>query len=257
MRTKAIAAAVALLLVFAATPASAAPSKGAKVSLEALTHQTATMLAGDSAWLEIAWEAVGGEVQDFELTVKKADRGWEIQYPEKTGTYASFWTDSTLSEGEIDFAAIRLTAPYDARQSMKLQLEASYTVSGKAQKDKLTISIPIAQYSGNDLSQAGDAASIEGSGWVQVPFVGNAPRLDGFEMTVKAPNDISIEYPGEGPFTSLAHDARLEDGESDFAAFFVDATGAEAGTYEIPLHVTYTKDSTEGTWDGTMRVTIP
>ncbi|MFZ0494016.1 MAG: hypothetical protein WAM81_12580 [Acidimicrobiia bacterium] len=256
MKSKIVAAAVALFLVVAATPASAAP-KNVKVDVKALTERTATMLAGDSAWIEIAWEALGGPAEDFKVTVKKLDSSWEVRYPEKTSTYASLWTDSTLSDGEIDFTAINVTAPYSARKSVQLHLEATYAVDGKSHKDNLNLTIPIAQYTGNDLSQADDSASVDGSGWIQVPFVGSAPRLDGFEMTAKAPADILLAYPGEGSFSSLAHDARLEDGESDFAALFVDATGAAPGSYEIPLHVTYTKGSAEGMWDGSVTITVP
>ncbi len=250
---------IAILVVTTAQPALAKSDtpNGGPANVDALTIQTGTVLAGDSAWIEIVWEASGGDAENFEVTVKSPDPGWEVRYPSNTGSFASTWADSTLSDGEIDFTAIHVTVPYGASKDVKLHLEASFTTEGKSHSQSFQVKVPVADYTGNDLSQAGGDTTINGSGWVQVPFMGNAPRLDGFQMTVIPPDGLTVTYPGDGSSTSLAHDARLEDGESDYAAFFVDATGAAPATYTIPVHVTYSKDSTTGTWDGSVAITIP
>jgi hypothetical protein len=254
MRLRVIAAVVVLLVIAGASPALAA--KGGQAKVDTLTTQTGTVLAGDSAWIEIVWEASGGDAEDFQVTVKNPDPGWEVRYPDNTGSYSSTWGDSTLSDGEIDFTAIHVTVPYAAGKDVKLHLEASYVSDGTSHSQSFQVKVPVAEYTGNDLSQVGGDTTIDGSGWVQVPFMGNAPRLDGFQMTASPPGGLTVSYPGDGSFTSLAHDARLEDGESDYAAFYVDATDAEPDTYTIPLQVTYFKDSLVGTWDGSITITV-
>ena len=251
-----MASGLALLLLVATAPPALAAKPGS-ATVDALTAQTGTVLAGDSAWVEIVWEASDGDAEDFQVTVKNPDPGWEVRYPDNTGSYSSTWGDSTLSSGEIDFTAIHVTVPYSASKDVTLHLEASYTTGGKSHSQAFQVKVPVADYTGSDLNQAGGDTTIDGSGWVQVPFVGNAPRLDGFQMTASPPDGLVVSYPGDGSFTSLAHDARLEDGESDYAAFFVGATGAAPGSYTIPIHVTYTKDATQGTWDGSVTIIIP
>jgi hypothetical protein len=255
MRASVVAVVAALLLIAGAPPALAAPGGPAKV--DTLTVQTGTVLAGDSAWVEIVWEATGGDAEDFQVTVKNPDPGWEIRYPENTGSYTSTWGDSTLSDGEIDFTAIHVTVPYGAGKDAKLHLDASYSTDGKTHSQSFQVKVPVADYTGDDLTQAGGDATIDGSGWVQVPFLGNAPRLDDFQMTASPSAGMTVSYPSDGASTSLAHDARLEGGESDYAAFFLDVSGTTPGTYTVPLRVTYSKDSTRGTWAGTVSITVP
>ncbi len=255
MRSLAVSGLALLLLVSAAQPASAA--KGGPAKVDALTAQTGTVFAGDSAWIEIVWEAANGDADDFQVTVRNPEPGWEVRYPANTGSYTSTWADATLSNGEIDFTAIHVTVPYAAKKDVILHLEATFTTDGKSHQQAFQVKVPVATYSGSDLTSAGGDTIIDGSGWVQVPFVGNAPRLDEFQMTATPPTGFSITYPGNAGFTSLAHDARLEDGESDYAAFHVDATGVAPGTYTVPLDVTYTKDSTQGSWTGSIMITVP
>jgi hypothetical protein len=236
--------------------AQPALAQGGPANVKSLTVQTGTVLAGDSAWIEVVWESSGGDAEDFQVTVKNPDPGWEVRYPSSTGSFASTWADSTLSDGEIDFTALHVTVPYQAK-SLNLHLEASYSTGGKSHTQSYSVKVPVAAYSGDDLTAGGGDVAIDGSGWVEVAFTGNAPRLDGFQMAASPPAGLTVTYPGDGSTTSLAHDARLEDGESDYAAFFIDATAAAPGTYTIPLHVTYTKDSTAGTWDGSLTITVP
>ncbi len=248
-----IATVLVVLMFLAGMPGAAAKGGPAKVDMR--TVHTGTVFAGDSSWVEIVWEASGNDADDFRVIVKNPDPGWEIRYPENTGSYTSLWADATLSDGEIDFTAIHVTVPYEAVGDAKLHLEVSWTTDGKQHQQSYLVKVPVAQYTGQDLTQATTNYDLGGSGgWVNVSFKGSAPRLDDFQMTATAPDSVSIEYP-QGAFTSLAHDARLESGETDFAAFYMEATpGAE---YTIPLSVTYTKDATSGTWTGSITVTVP
>lgn len=258
MRTLTVSVVLGLVLAMAAQPALAKSDKanGGQAKVEALTVQTGTVLAGDSAWIEVVWESTGGDAEDFSVTVKNPDPGWEVRYPDSNGSFTSGWADSTLSDGEIDFTAIHVTVPYEAK-TLNLHLEASYTTDGKSRTKNFSVKVPVAGYSGDDLAADAGSAVVDGSGWIDIAFTGMAPRLDDFQLTAAAPPELLVTYPGDGTSTSLAHDARLEDGESDMAAFRVDASGAPAGTYAIALHATYTKGSTQGSWDGSVTITVP
>ena len=61
-----------LLLVATAPPALAAKPDSATV--DALTAQTGTVLAGDSAWVEIVWEASDGDVNGGEVDLPVGER---------------------------------------------------------------------------------------------------------------------------------------------------------------------------------------
>ena len=249
---------VILILMLGMPPASA-KTKTAKVSL--VTKKTGAVVGGDSTWIQVDWKAKGGEATDFQVVVTNPDPGWEIRYPdnpEYTGSYTSLWADATLADGEIDFTAIHVTVPYNARKNVTLKLTATYTTGGKEESKGFTVKVPVTSYTGSDLTQVTtDIGSVAAPGWVSVDFRGDAPRLDDFAMTVTAASGMTVDYPSSGAFTSLAHDARLEGGESDFAAFYLDPSGAAAGSYDLSVQVTYTKDATQGSWTGSITVTVP
>lgn len=249
-------ATLAGVLVFSSVAPAAA--KGGPAKVDMLTVQTGTVLAGASTWVEISWTASGGDADDFQVTVKNPDPGWEIRYPDNTGSYTSTWSDATLSDGEVDFTAIHVTVPYEAVSDAKLHLEVSYTTDGKKHQQSYLVKVPVAQYSGDDLTQVTtDAGAIGEAGWVEVSFLGNAPRLDDAQMIATPPGSMTVTYPAGKPFTSFAHDARLEAGESDFAAFKLDVSDAEPGAYEIPIQISYSKGTAQGTWTGSVTVTVP
>jgi len=62
-------------------------------------------------------------------------------------------------------------------------------------------------------------------------------------MTVADAAGLPIVYPADGSSTSLHHNARLEDGETDIARFRVDAYDVPTGTYTITIRATYRKDA--------------
>ncbi len=251
MKSWIVAALTVLLLITGMPPAAAKGNGPAKVDM--LTVQTGTVFAGDSAWVEILWEASGNDADDFQVVVKNPDPGWEIRYPENTGSYTSLYADATLTDGEIDFTAIHVTVPYAASGDAKLHLQVSWTTDGKPHQQSYLVKVPVAQYSGDDLTRVTTQADVPvPGGWVKVAFAGSAPRLDAFQMTVTPPEGVSVELP-QGTYTSLARDARLERGETDFAAFHVEAP---PGTYELQLAVSYTKDATPGSWTGTVTVKV-
>jgi len=247
MRTRIVLLLAALLFVSTALPAAAAPKPDVDKEVVLTSYETAAIVAGDSAWIALNWLGGGGDAENFQLVVKKPGAGVEVRYPDNTGSYTSLWADDTLTDGEYDFTAVHVTVPYAAGNDIKLQFELSYERDGKKRSGVFNVRVPVVQYTGGeDLQQItaslGEVALGE-SAWVGVSYAGLAPRLDDFQLTVTDAAGLPIVYPADGTSTSLHHNARLEDGETDIARFRVDAFDVAAGTYTISVVATYRKDA--------------
>lgn len=235
------------LVVATALPVAAAPKPDVDTDVELTNYETAAIVAGDSAWIALNWHGGGGDAENFRLVVKKPDAGVEVRYPDNTATYTSLWADDTLSDGEYDFTAVHVTVPYAAGQDIKLTFTLTYEHAGKQKTRSVNVRVPVVEYvGGEDLQQVttslGEVALGE-SAWVGVSYAGLAPRLDDFQLTITDAAGLPIVYPGEGSATSLHHNARLEDGETDVARFRVDAYDIPADTYTIMIRATYRKDA--------------
>jgi hypothetical protein len=238
---------VAALLVGTALPAAAAPKPNVDKEVELTNYETAAIVAGDSAWIALNWHGGSGDAENFQLVVKKPEAGVEVRYPDNTGSYTSLWADDTLSDGEYDFTAVHVTVPYAAGSDIKLQFTLTYERDGKQKSAVFNVRVPVVQYSGGeDLQQVtaslGEVA-LGDSAWVGVSYAGLAPRLDDFQLTITDAGGLPIVYPADGLSTSLHHNARLEDGETDIARFRIDAYDVSAGTYTIAIRATYRKDA--------------
>jgi hypothetical protein len=247
MRTRIILLMAVLLVVGTALPATAAPKPDIDKDVELTNYKTAAIVAGDSAWIALNWRGGGGDAENFQLVVKKPDPGVEIRYPDNTGTYTSLWADDLLTDGEYDFTAVHVTVPYAAGKDIKLLFTLTYEHNGKPKTRSFNVRVPVIEYSGGeDLQQVtaslGEVA-VGGSAWVGVSYAGLAPRLDDFQLTVTDAGGLPMVYPGNRSSTSLHHDARLEDGETDVARFRIDAYDVDPGTYTIAVVATYRKDA--------------
>ncbi len=244
------------MVVAGATPALA---QGKSVKIEAQVKQTAAVVAGDTAWITIDWLARDGDAENFQVVVNKIDSGIGFSYPENTGSYTSLWADDLLSENELDFTAIKLEVPYDARRHLNLQVVASYLADGRPQEKRFEILVPIVTFSGEDLQQVtSDLGTIEpvAGQWVDVQYAGFAPLLEDFAVTVTDSAGLAIVYPAYGTSTSLVHDATLEDNETDLVRFRIDADELSTGAHTLQIEATYTKGGVSGSLPGTITVTI-
>ncbi len=260
MREAVVVAASFLLLAAMGSPAGAAPKPTLQGEVELSTYETAAIVAGDRAWIALNWRGGGGDVTDFRLVVKKADAGVEVAYPASTATYTSLWGDDTLSDGELDFTAIRLTVPYEIKKDLKLNLGLSYQRNGKPAGRDFLVRVPVIAYQGGQdlqqLTQTLGRVTTGGSTWVGVSYAGMAPRLDGFQLEVTDSAGLAVFYPGDGSASSLYHDARLEDGETDVARFLIDTEGVAAGTYTLQVRATYRRDTTPGQLAGSVELEV-
>ena len=260
MRSRILLPIVLALIVGTAAPAVAAPKPDVDKDVELTNYETAAIVAGDSAWIALNWHGGGGDAENFQLVVKKPEAGVEVRYPDNTGSYTSLWADDTLSDDEYDFTAVHVTVPYAAGSEIKLQFALSYERDGKQKTNVFNVRVPVVQYSGGeDLQQVtaslGEVPLGE-SVWVGVSYAGLAPRLDDFVLSVTDNGGLPIVYPADGTSTSLHHNARLEDGETDIARFRVDAYDIQPGTYTIAVRATYRKDATTAELLGSVTLSV-
>jgi len=243
-----------LLLIGTASPAMA---KGPQASLK--TKNTATIVAGDAAWVAINWQGKSGELTNFKV-VAEAPAGVEVTYPDNTPGFTGLMNGHVLSDKEMDFTALNVSVPYSRTSKFKMKLLVSYTVDGTDVADSFDVTVPVATYTANqDLAQMTDSASsIPGSEstWVEVDFTGLAPTVDAFDLVVSDSAGLNVSYPEPKSSTSLRHDAVLEDNETDFAAFRVDTAGVTPGIYTLGLTVTYTKAGVTKTRTGTVTFNV-
>jgi hypothetical protein len=247
-------AVVAMMLMGTASPAMA---KGPEADLK--TKKTATVVAGDSAWLAINWQAKGGEVTNFKVTAE-APAGIGVTYPENTPGFTGLMNGHVLSEKELDFTALKVAVPYEQTKKFKIKLSVSYTADGKQVEDRFDVTVPVAVYQADqDLAQVADSAGSIPSGesdWVEVDFSGLAPMVEDFEMVISDPAGFTVMYPSARSSASLYFNNVLEDKETDYAAFQVDTAGIAPGSYNLGLRVSYTMAGQNKTFDGTLTLTV-
>lgn len=223
------------------------------------SSRIAAVVEGSAGWVQISWQADRAEVTDFRVTATAKTAGVGVAYPTNTGTYTSLMDDATLSDGEIDFTSLYITAPYDVGNVL-LKLSATWVEDGKSKAKDYTVTVPIAKYNGDDLAQAtvdAGAVSVSAPAWLGVEWTGLAPTLDDIKMTVSEPEGAAISYPTPpGSYTSLHYNDTLTSGETDVARFRIDASGMAPGAYTIDLLLAYTKGTESKSVTGQVTFTV-
>lgn len=235
-----VALSVMTFVVFSATPAIADDEP----EVELKTGTTATVLAGETAWVVLSWTAEDADATGFRVVATTQVRGVTISYPVNTGDHTSLMDNDTLSEGEIDFTALQISVPHDRGGNIRLNVEASWMEDGEREDDEFSVQVRVARWTGDDIGWSSDDAgsvSVGEPGWLGVAWTGIAPSLTNVQMSVSGPEGIIIGFPEGrgGRFTSLHFDSTLVRGETDVARFHVDASGLEPGTYSLRIELVY------------------
>ena len=231
-------------------------------TLELLTPGVPAILKGDTVWITALWTATGGSLENLSVTATGAD----VSYPANTAEYTSLMQDASLSEGEIDFTAIKIAIPNDGKDTF-LTLKADWTWNGKKYNKILAdgkvtgeakLDVPTVEFTGDDVSHVDPgpvSVSQGGSGWIDITFAGNAPSVEDFQVTIDGPDSIGVEYP-QTTHTSLVHDNNLEDGETDVARVYVDFSPLAPGDYQITVTARWDKGKEGGSLTGTMTLRV-
>ena len=102
---------LAALLVGVVPPALAGGPQGPQLK----QRRTAAVLEGDTAWVALSWEGRGPDITDFQISAVAKTTGASVGYPANTDPFSSLSDNSTLTDGEVDFTALRVEMPYEVR----------------------------------------------------------------------------------------------------------------------------------------------
>ena len=90
--------------------------------------------AGDTQWIALNWTSLNAEARNLKVTAIGSE-GVTVDYPEfaldgsaeqTNNGYSSGYNDSTVSESEIDYTALKLTVDADVTGPMALTVMVSY-----------------------------------------------------------------------------------------------------------------------------------
>lgn len=245
-----IAILLAILLMVPATAATAQTTADFDdASATILRSEITPVIKGTGSWVALTVRADKGDLVDVEITAESRKRGTEVSYPTNTADHTSFFTDSTLTAGEIDYFAFFLDVDEDApgnNTSIDVVIEA--TVDGERERESFRVKVPLVRHSGADVEQVTTDLGTVTAGsttWVEVAFTGVGPEVDEFRAVARS-GELTIGYPADGDTTSLHHDDALSHGETDVIRFKIDATDAVPGTFELKLATTYRGGSLDG-----------
>ncbi|MBG0831822.1 hypothetical protein HS041_29325 [Planomonospora sp. ID67723] len=269
-RLAAALAAGATTAALVAVPALSAQAAVKDDGLQLVVPTLAAMLPGQQGWVSAMWKATT-DVCDVKVTATAP--GLTVGYPANTATYTSLYDSSALLTDAMDFTALNLAVPAGASGPVRVTLNISYTQlpPGQAKKDdagitqkfdckgpkgsqSLTATLPIGSASGAAVVQKTSAVTVtkDAPAWVKIAFEGREVGVDDFRLTLTAPRGLEVIYPDEKTSAGLHTGNALAVAREDFAAVRLDASGLAAGTYAVPVHVTYTG----GSYDGELTVTV-
>jgi hypothetical protein len=256
----------AVLALVPAGTARAAHTGG----LDLVVDTLAAMLPGQQGWVSAMWSA-NLDVCDVRMTVTGS--GLTIGYPANTATYTSFYTASALAQSNMDYVAVNVSVPATATSAVTLSFTVSYLqlppglikkddnlktkkVDCKGPKGSETVSatLPVIPPTGAAVLLKTSAVSVPRATptWTNLTFRGTRPNLANFRVTVTPPTGLKVVYPNDGASSGLSAGGTLPVGADDSAAVRLDASGLSPGTYQVPVHATYTG----GSFDGTLNLTV-
>lgn len=251
----------------AAPPAAASSDKS---GVAAVTTQTAALVPGQSAWVSVVWTAQQ-TVTGFSTKVS-APAGVAVSYPTtRGGSDTSLYGSDTLVGQTKDFTAFKLSVPYSQTSAFQVTLTSSYVTTpgnsgngggggenAQSYSTSATVTVPIVAASGPVVTLATTRVAIAAgsNGFQQIAFTAGAADLNGVTMTVGTlPPGLQIAYPGDKASAGLNGGSTLVGGTTDYAAVRLDASGLKAGTYALPVTLSY-MGASAATFSGTVQLVV-
>jgi len=256
-------------LVLALVPAGVARAAHTG-GLDLVVDTLASMLPGQHGWVSAMWSA-NIDVCNVQMTV--AGPGLTITYPANTGSYTSFYTADALATSNMDYVAFNVTVPGSVTSPVALSFTVSYLQlpPGQIKKDDdlktkkfdckgpkgsetVAATLPVTPASGAAVLLKTTAVSVPRAtpAWANLTFRGTRPNMGNFRVTLSPPDGLTVTYPGDGTSAGLSAGAALPVAADDFVAVRLDASGMAPGTYQVPVHATYTG----GSFDGALSLTV-
>ncbi|GGJ90626.1 hypothetical protein GCM10010123_20610 [Pilimelia anulata] len=243
-----------------AAPAAAAGS-GPSLVLPIL----ASMLPGQQGWLSALWIS-SGDICNVKITASGGS-SLGVDYPTNTDTFTSFYINSALAHGNMDYSAIKFDIPDNALLAQIVTLKVSwvqmkndsfkktddlrtkkFTCTGTADSDTVLATIPIGLNLGAAATQETTTASIARGtpAWVKLTYSGTKPGLANFRVKLTPPTGLTVAYPGGATSAGLNDNTALPVGGEDYASVYLDASKLAAGVHKIPVSATWTGGSLAG-----------
>jgi len=250
-RSARIATAVAALAT-ATTATTATPAAAAAPAVGLVVPVLAPMLAGQQGWVSALWGTTG-DICDVRATA--GGPGLTVSYPANTGDHSSLYKEDKLAAGHFDYTAFKLALDPGTKRPTSLAITLRYSdCHGTAKTLNTTAVLPVVPTTGAAVVQKTSSVAVPKATpvWTQLSFQGRRTGLADFKVTLSPPTGLSVTYPGDHAAAGLSLTSSLPVGSDDFIAVRIDATGAAAGTYKVPVHATYDG----GSFDGSLTVVV-
>jgi hypothetical protein len=266
---------VALLIAAGTVFGSAQPSSAASLANSPVTLQTSvasTMLPGQQGWIALNWKgSAAADACDFRVTAAGTD-GVTVTYPSsRTGT--SGYTDSTLSQNELDYTALNVSVPPTLLLASVLTLTVDYgpcspgnsdgngigNANGQKTHMVLVGTLPVLPNLGPAVTQVTTTAGPVKAGaisWVDVSYKGASPSLTNFSVKATDGGPFTVGYANEATTAKLSEGATLGVLKTDHVSIRLDATTVPTGTYNLKLQASYGSGLTSGVLSGVLAVTV-
>ncbi len=240
-------AALATATVLPAAPASAQWNSQPSI----VGSNNVNVMKGGESWVSVNWTAPT-DMENFRVIVNEWTNGVEVEYAADR-TSAALENDADLSAGELDSTSFLLKVDENAPSAFFLQLVAEWEHEGETFRFYPGgLDVRAEKFTGDRFSVLTDAATVTAGpagavdpeeNWVEIDLLGIAPVTDGIAIVLDT--DIEAYYP-QSDFTSLHHDDRLHDQETDVARIWFDPELIEPGTYEMTMVITYNDSNPSG-----------
>jgi hypothetical protein len=237
-------------------PAASASADVDKSNVHALTAATAPLAPGQSAWVAVVWTA-DRTVTDWSTTVT-APAGVTVSYPTtRGGSDTSLYGSAVLVGDTRDFTAFKLAVPYSQRLSFPVTVTSTYRLCGdngqckdqgqgnddRPSSTTATVIVPVLPAVGAPFTQQTTTVAVAAgsSTFQQISFTGGQTDLADFTVRVGTlPAGLQIAFPGDRAATTLNGGRTLVGRSTDHVGIRFVTTGLKAGTYVVPLLISYT-----------------
>jgi hypothetical protein len=246
-----LAAAVALFL------AAAAPAVD-RTGVTLVSSTLPTLTPGETAWVTTLWRGADADAGSFQLTAS-APAGTTVSYPTNTGAFSSLSKQATLLAGDTDYAALKIRVGDAASGSQRIDLTVSYVPGSRSggygsgsggygsggygrTTEQLQVTLPVVAATGDAVRLLTTSVGPVKAGtaqFVQVSLQGVKPGVTNVAVKVTDPGGATVSYPGDRSSTSLSQDGTLDVGETDTAAFRVDAAKLTPGSYRLGIDIAF------------------
>ncbi len=241
-RVRHILAAIAALVLFAASNCSAAVATHTD-DISTTGHDDAADASPrrNRVGVDAPGVARGEDATSFELTAEPP-RGITVSYPENTGKFSSLYKQSTLLAGDTDYSSIKVQVGDDVLGSQRIKLTVDYKLGRRNEKQKVFVTLPVVEATAptvEQLTKSVGPITAGSSGWVDVSYKANKPGVTHAQLTAKPPAGATVTYPNDASHSGFAADSTLSVGETDHASFKIDTGTLEPGAYTVELDLVY------------------